>query len=450
MSDREGREGGALIGFALVAMLAILGRPVQDAEPEADAPTVTPPTWNDQIGTIIETRCVTCHAPGRSGPFSLATIDAVRNRATFLIDVIEAGRMPPWLPKTGKFQHQRVVPDAEVSAIRRWMAGGAPIGEGPPDVLTAAVDEEFRAGLVLEMPAAYEIPEESDPAWHSGELDVHGVNFPIGNSEPLKIRAIRHIPAAPQSMRVAAFAFDTSGAARYLDDRDPRVGFLMGGDAGLRPVGADGVILTGSGDFRLPAGFHLPVETGSDLLVQFQYQPTGKVERLKERIELEFVIENEESSAVRWMPLAVGRVEIDAEQVATFASQTVVLEGAVDLVGLSPRALEICTSMRVDAVLPSGDRRRLLNIPDWDHHQRESYIPVLPIRLPAGTALVASFDLDNTSGNPRNPDDPAAAIRRGRRTGILNVIIHVAAVDPAFDDDLVSAGDRLSRSLMRR
>lgn len=440
-----------MIALVVVGTIVTAGALVQVGPLKSDTTAVDVPTWNDRIGPIIQARCVTCHSSGRSGPFSLATVDEVRNRATFLVEVIKAGRMPPWLPEGGEYRYQRTVPEAEIAAIQAWSSGGSPIGDGPPEILAPPPIESFRSDLVLEMPEPYSIPEESDPAWHSGEIDVHGVNLPLGNTVPLRVRAIRHVAAAPQSMRVAAFAFDVTGAGRYLDERDPRVGFLMGGDAGLRPVGADGLILTGSGDFRLPPGFHLPVEAGSDLLVQFQYQPTGKVERLQERVELEFALENEDSRAVRWIPLAVGRVEIDAEEVRTYESAGgVVLEGAVDLVGLSPRAIEICTSLQVDAVLPSGVRRNLLTIPDWDHHQRESYVPVRPIRLPAGTRLVASFHLDNSSANPRNPDDPAAQIRRGRRTGILNVIAQVASVDPDLDADLASTGSRLSKELMRR
>ena len=433
----------------VVGVTAVAGSLVQDA-PAGSAPEMTVvPTWNDRIGPIIEARCVTCHSPGRSGPFSLATVDDVRNRATFLVDVIKAGRMPPWLPAGGEYRYQRAVPEAEIAAIQAWSSGGAPIGEGPPKILKPPPVEAFRSDLVLEMPEPYSIPEESDPAWHSGELDIHGVNLPLANSGPLRVQAIRHVAAAPQSMRVAAFAFDATGAGRYLDERDSRVGFLMGGDAGLRPAGADGVVLTGSGDFRLPPGFHLPVEAGSDLLVNFQYQPTGKMERLQERIELEFVAEIENSRPARWIPLAVGRIEIDAEAERAFESEAVVLEKAVDLIGLSPRAIQICSSLRVDAVFPSGDRKVLLDIPDWDHHQRESYVPSRPIRLPAGTTLLASFQLDNTSANPRNPDDPAIEIRRGRRTGVLNVIAHVAAVDPEFDADLRALRSRLSSKLMR-
>ncbi|MDG2022311.1 MAG: cytochrome c [Phycisphaerales bacterium] len=449
MPDREERKGNALIALVVVGAIGAAGALAQEDSSESGNAAVDVPTWNDRIGPIIEARCVTCHSPGRSGPFSLATVDDVRNRATFLIDVIKAGRMPPWLPAGGEYRHQRTVPEAEIVAIQAWSKGEAPIGEGPPKILTPPPAEAFRSDLVLEMPVPYSIPEESDPAWHSGELDIHGVNLPLANSGPLRVQAIRHVAAAPQSMRVAAFAFDTTGAGRYLDERDSRVGFLMGGDAGLRPAGADGVVLTGSGDFRLPPGFHLPVESGSDLLVNFQYQPTGKVERLQERVELEFVAETEDSRPARWIPLAVGRIEIDAEEEKGFESAPVVLEEAVDLIGLSPRAIEICSSMQVDAVLPSGSRRTLLSIPDWDHHQRESYVPVRPVRLPAGTSLVASFRLDNTSANPRNPDDPAADIRRGRRTGILNVIAHLAAVDPEFDADLLSLRSRLSGKLIR-
>ena len=209
-----------MIALVVVGAIGAAGALAQEDSSESGNAAVDVPTWNDRIGPIIEARCVTCHSPGRSGPFSLATVDDVRNRATFLIDVIKAGRMPPWLPGGGEYRHQRTVPEAEIVAIQAWSKGEAPIGEGPPKILTPPPAEAFRSDLVLEMPVPYSIPEESDPAWHSGELDIHGVNLPLANSGPLRVQAIRHVAAAPQSMRVAAFAFDTTGAGRYLDERD--------------------------------------------------------------------------------------------------------------------------------------------------------------------------------------------------------------------------------------
>ena len=73
-----------------------------------------------------------------------------------------------------------------------------------------------------------------------------------------------------------------------------------------------------------------------------------------------------------------------------------------------------------------------------------------PRRLAAGTRLRARFRLNNRSKNPSNPDSPAVDIRRGRRTGILAVFLHVAAMDPQSDERLAEAGTALIRALRGR
>ena len=413
-------------------------------------PAVPPPTWNGDVADIIQRRCVTCHATGRVGPFELVDAAGVRNRGRFLLEVIDAGRMPPWLPTGTAWVNHRTVTAAERATLAAWLESGGPVGDGPARVLDPPGSSPFRADLTVEMPEAHVIPEESDPAWHAGEIDVHGFTFSLDNDSPLRVRAIRHRSASPQAMRVAAFAFDDTGAGRYLDARDSRVGFLMGGDPGIKPMGADGVILAGSGDFRLPEGFHVPVPAASDLVTQFQYRPTGVPERLQERIELELVPAAEASRPIRWLPLAVGRVDVAAGDDQRVSSEVIVLEHPLQLLGISPRAIEICRRLLVVVEFPDGRRRELVDIPDWDHHQRETLRFEPPVDLPAGSRLQAIFDLDNTASNPRNPDDPPQRVNRGRRTGLLGNFLHVAARTADGDRYLRSIGPETIRLLMRR
>lgn len=421
-------------------------RPEVEIVAETERPT---PTWNGDIADLVGRRCVSCHSAGGVGPFELVDAAGVRNRGRFLLEVIDAGRMPPWLPTGNGWVNHRAVTATERVTLAAWLESGGPVGEGPERVLGPPTAAPFRSDLVLEMPDAYPIPEESDPAWHAGEIDVHGFAFPLGNTSPLRVRAIRHRPASPQAMRVGAFAFDATGAGRYLDDRDSRVGFLMGGDPGIKPMGADGVILAGAGDFRLPEGFHIPVPVGSDLVAQFQYRPTGVPERLQERIELELVPSAEASRPIRWLPLVVGRVDIEAGVAEGVSSEPVVLDHPLEILGVSPRAIEICRSLSVVVEFPDGRSRTLIDIPDWDHHQRETFRFEAPVHLPAGSRLQATFDLDNTAANPRNPDDPPRRVNRGRRTGLCGVLLQVAASTVEGDRSLRKVGPDVVRRSMR-
>src|SRR5437879_7224946 len=87
-------------------------------------------SFND-IAPIVWRRCTTCHRPGAIGPFSLATYEDVKRRAT-QIKIVTARRiMPPWKPEPGKgdFESERRLTDSELEQIQRWIADGAIEGD---------------------------------------------------------------------------------------------------------------------------------------------------------------------------------------------------------------------------------------------------------------------------------------------------------------------------------
>lgn len=400
------------------------------------------PTWNRDIAPIIERRCLGCHRADGAAPFPLDGHASVAHRATFVGEVVRSGRMPPWLPGNDGFRGDRRLSETERGALMAWIEAGAPVGGDQAVSLERSEESRTTGGarIRIAMPRAGTIPEESDPAWHAGELDQLGVALPVGNRTELRVQAISHASAAPRAMRVTSLVFDDTGAGRYLDDRDPRVGFLMGADAGVRPSGADGILLSGNDELRWPEGFHQVVPPGADLVAELHYRPTGRLERVKERFELELVPPDRASRPVRWFPVGLFRVALPVGTKETLQSPVEELPMDVDLVGVSVRALEVCTALQVEATTPDGEAMVILEIDDWDHHQRETVLFEVPRRLPEGTRLKVAFEVDNTSDNPRNPDEPPVEIRRGRRTGILLAMLHVAAIDENDDGRLERAG----------
>ena len=440
-------------------ILATILAPVGASEPPEAVTEI--PDWNHDVASVVAARCTGCHRPNGAGPFSLESPGDLAARASFVMELVESGRMPPSLVEGEGWRHDRRLSPAEVSLLRRWFAAGAPVDREDPDASPVAagrgvVEAPSEDWVTRRVAGAFVIPAESDPAWHAGEIDQRGNAIPLDNDESWRVREIRIETAAPQAMRVASMVFDPTGAGRYLDDRDPRVGFLMAGDAGLVPSGAHGVILGGQDRLRWPDGFHQPVPPGSDLVVEWHYRPTGIEETMRPSVRLHLLDDAEAavSRPLRWLPIGVGRVQVPAESVVTVESAVVTLDDPVDLVGVTPRALEIATDVELLAWDPGQDPgspgRRIIAFRDWDHHQRETVISETPRRLAAGTRLQARFRLDNRSMNPANPDSPAVDIRRGRRTGILAVFLHVAAMDPESDERLAEAGTALIRALRGR
>jgi tetratricopeptide (TPR) repeat protein len=65
------------------------------------------------------------------------------------------------------------------------------------------------------------------------------------------------------------------------------------------------------------------------------------------------------------------------------------------------------------AILPSGEKKWLLWIKDWDFKWQGDYGYAEPVRLPAGSKIVMRYTYDNSSNNVRNPHNPPKRVRWG-------------------------------------
>ena len=143
-------------------------------------------------------------------------------------------------------------------------------------------------------------------------------------------------------------------------------------------------------------------------------------------------------------------VEVPAGEVVRKESLDLEVPVDVELVAVTPRALEICVSSTLVAEYPDGSRQRILSIPDWNHHARQTHVLSRPMVLPAGTRIRGEWVLDNTRDNPRNPDAPPVDVIRRKRAGILGTLLHVAAREDADKAVLDRFGVAFIRSGQRR
>jgi len=72
--------------------------------------------------------------------------------------------------------------------------------------------------------------------------------------------------------------------------------------------------------------------------------------------------------------------------------------------------------MRVTATLPNGQTKCLINIDDWDFNWQGMYRYENAVALPALTRVSLEAFYDNSSGNPRNPNNPPRAVSWGEET----------------------------------
>lgn len=86
------------------------------------------PTYCKDIAPILWKNCAGCHRPGEVGPFPLLTYKDAAKRASFLTEVVDSRRMPPWKPKPGfgSFHDERRLTDEEIHRIAAWAEAGRP------------------------------------------------------------------------------------------------------------------------------------------------------------------------------------------------------------------------------------------------------------------------------------------------------------------------------------
>jgi hypothetical protein len=396
------------------------------------------PTWKNGIQEIILSNCMPCHESGGAGPFHLRTYEAVAGRASFIVELTSSGVMPPWIPDdTGlPVRHSRSISVQDIDMIKKWLEEGKPEGEGPEIIIC-------EGGIVLpdamgntNPSTPWIIPAESETRWHSGDRDKQTFVLPIQNSVPMKVTSLQFTTSAPRAVQMVGFVFDHQGRGRTFDGWDPdEPGYEMVGDIGWVPSGTHGKIGPGSGQISLPQGFHWEVPAHVDLVAETHFRPQGKEEKLSCSVAIETKA-TEDSRAVQEIVTMVRRIYIEAEDDNYQVGEILLLPVAVDVVGITPRAGAECTSLQISTKDIEGNLQTLLSIPRWDPHYGETVFFETPYRLEKGSSLLANWKYNNSESNPRNPFVPAKLVDLARKTGIANLILHVAPVDSVEADEL--------------
>lgn len=400
-------------------------------------PPTPPPTWGGTVREIIEANCVQCHHVGGEAPFSLTRYEDVAPRALFIAEVTSKGRMPPWIPgeKGLPLHGHRGLSAGHIAALAAWAEAGHPVGANER---SAEFDTPPKQSpdVTVSMPSPWTIPAEGGSNWGRRDRDKRTFVLPIGNTTPLQVQAITHQSAAPKAIHAVSYLVDTTGAAAWNDRRDEELGTYMSGDVLDQPSGACGVTGVGARTCRLPDGFHWDVPAQSDLVMEVHFRPSGRAQPLQESLGLTLST-SEPSRPVRTLLSMVRRLDVPIGAAVEVADEYVLPED-VEVVGLTPRAMGVCTAIQMTADVPGEGEVMLMDLPNFDPHWRLAYMLKEPLYLPAGTVIRSHWEIENTETNPRNPFVPLERLSMARRTGAVAALLHVAAEDEAADQRLVA------------
>ena len=367
----------------------------------------------------------------------LETYRECRLYAQFIRHAIEKRTMPPWFadPCCGRFSNDPSLTREQIDAVAAWADAHAPEGnpaDAPPPPHRTKGWNIDRPDLVLQMPAAKQIPASGDVPYQYIIIPTH-----FKTDRWVRMSEIR------PSNRMAVHH-----AVAYI--RAPKSSWLRGTPVGV-PFSADDlptpaqrrdamwttsdillVYAPGSLPDAWPEGFAKLIPAGSDIVLQMHY--TTHRHSMRDRTSIGLVFsKNPPTKRVLTLQLTNDRFLIPPGVPDYRAEVHGTLPNDALLLSFFPHMHLRGKSFEYNILEADGGVRTLLRIPHYDFYWQLSYRLADPIPLKAGTTLQAIATFDNSKNNPHNPD-PDSAVTWGEQTWAeMMVGFFDVAVDPSID-----------------
>ena len=401
------------------------------------------PSYTNDVAPIVVENCANCHREGGIAPFAIDSKLAMQGWSPMIREVIMTRRMPPGQidNKIGhKIKGETNLSDAEMQTLVRWVDAGSPMdGDtdplvnlvwpdtkwtlGEPDLIVAIPPTAIPAtGVVdyMDLPIDLNLTEDrwvraSEVAPDKKDVLHHIITTvipPDGAVDPqtLFLEAINSLPeerAAP--IRAELFASVAAGEFPdiekiFTENPDIDVGTLLGGGGDPDQASIAGYAPGNSVSLN-PEGVGGLLKAGSTLSLQMHYTTSGREVTDQTEIGIYFypegvIPEERMSGAVgNAFTIAIPPQAKDHEmQLVTNINQE------VDFYSMMPHMHFRGKRMKFVARYPDGTEELLVNIPAFDFNWQYAYELEEPLRVPAGTQIIATGAFDNSSQNVANPD----------------------------------------------
>ncbi|WP_068878542.1 MULTISPECIES: redoxin family protein [unclassified Phenylobacterium] len=351
-----------------------------------------------EVAPILEKKCAACHTEGGIGPFAMSSYEMVKGFSPMIREVLRTDRMPPWNvdPHVGKFADDKSLTPAEIKTVVHWVEQGAP-RDGSTDPLAVAAKKRVVAewplgkpDLILELPT-YKIPA-------SGVVDYQRPIVVNPLTEGKWVKASTYVV----NQRQAVHHFLSGYLKEVPADgkgNESRWGASMGGYA----VGAESTL------WPTNVGSYLP--PGGAIGFQAHYTPFGKEVTDASKIGLYFYKDGEKPDLVMRNSVVVDNT-IVIPPGASRHKETAYIDFPKDalLYSAFPHAHYRGYASDLWIQYPDGSKKRLLAMPRYDFNWQREYTFAEPLKVPAGSKLIANYWYDNSRQNPANPDATKAIV----------------------------------------
>jgi mono/diheme cytochrome c family protein len=392
----------ALMAGQKVALTSVEAKGQMIAFPDrAKANTYAQISYAHTVAPIIQAKCATCHQPGGIGPMPLNNYEQIKGFSPMIREVIRTHRMPPYAADetVGAFQDDdRLTPD-QMKTLVHWIDAGSPRGAGEDPLKKVA----FQA-----------------PEWPLGKPDVT-LDIPAVKIAASGIMDYQH-PVVPMTLPEGRWLKATTFR---VSDRQV-VHHILSGTVDVNHKDKDfnesqwGASLGGYGPGR---GSNIqPVDTGvwvpaaGGVGFQNHYTPYGKETVEKTEMGLYFYPKEQAPKYVlRTFLIFDFSIEIPPNE--EFHKETSYIEFPADaiLYGITPHAHVRGGSTQVSIIYPNGKEEKLLALPRYNFNWQYEYFLKQPLKVPAGSKILAKWTYDNSVRNPGNPD-PSKTVHMGEQT----------------------------------
>jgi Flp pilus assembly protein TadD len=392
-------RAGSLLALGMVALTSC-GR-------ATDSELVT---FTRHVAPILFSRCAPCHRPGQPVPFTLLDYDDARSRASDIVRVTQARRMPPWLPDPGEppFVGERRLSVSEIDTLTRWADQGAPEGDRADLPPMPAWPSGWALGapdLVVTLAAPYVLRPGPHDAYRNVIMPaVVSVN-----------RFVRAVEVNPQTTAVhhAVIRIDRTGESRRLDDADGEPGF--DGMVAADVQDPDGHFIgwaPGRGPIVAPERMPWRLDAGADLVLELHLMRGNAPVEVKPSVALYFT-DTPPSDHPVMLIMGSKSIDIAPGNADYWIEDRYQLPVPVDVLSLYPHAHYLGRQMLVQAILPDGTVRSLLRIPQWNFGWQQDYRFDTPVSFPQGTTIAMRYSYDNSNANTSNAHRPLRRVTWG-------------------------------------
>ena len=392
------------------------------------------PTFTKDIAGLVSAKCQQCHRDGDVAPFAINGYDDLVTWSDDIVRVLEAKTMPPWkpVPGHGEFRDAFNLTDDERRMMLSWVRNGMPIGDQadmpniqPPSGTWQLGDPD----MVIQMPQVFDVPRTKDL--------YRCFVIPTDFDTQQFVSAVQVVPGNRQIVHHVILYIDTTGNAEKLDGKDGQPGYTCFGGPGEGVATTLGNILggwvPGQRTRALQEGIAVALPPKARVVMQVHYFPGGKPGPDQTKVGLYFAKTPVDRRLI-FIPVVQQKLNIppgEANVVRTasfsipiFDAKAVVIAPHMHLLGRT-----------INVELLSADKTTttpLIYIDDWDFNWQGFYTWTKPIPVPAWSTLKLTCSYDNTTNNPRNPNNPLKVVNWGEGT---DDEMCVAFIGVTFDNE---------------